>query len=283
MKKYRIGRSLAYRYAERLSRTRSMITGKLPTGSLIALSPCDHQHRAIFVYAEHEPEVTALLQRIICPGDVLFDVGANVGYYALLARDLGAKVHAFEPNPDVRALLERTLAWNDVGVTLDSRAVSRSSGQNLPFYISEPGNTGMSSLERPTDRQVDAQTITLDDYIADTGVSPDIVKLDVEGHQRAVLEGAAKLLSSRQCSFIVETETQSDVAPLEAHGYEPHYILNDGSLERLTWPLPSLSTFANLFFRSPGPSRAARGATRESPRAGPSVTELCSGSSARPP
>jgi FkbM family methyltransferase len=223
------------------------LVGRLATGSPIALSPHDHAHRAIFIYGEYEPEVTALLRRILAPGKVFFDLGANAGFFTLLARDLGAAVHAFEPNPEMRALLEQSLSLDSRGsVILNSEAMSRESGLTVRLYISEPGNSGMSSLERKTDRIVEVETLSLDDYVARTGAVPDVIKVDVEGHQKPVFEGGSHLLATGNPCLVVEARLKEHVAGLMGYGYKPSRILADGSTMALDFS--DLPKAENLFF-----------------------------------
>jgi FkbM family methyltransferase len=251
----RIGRSLGYRYGERLGRTRAVLVSRLDSGSEIVLSPRDRQHRHLFIYGSYEPEVAALLDRLLGPGKVFFDVGANAGYFALRARDHGAEVHAFEPSPDARALLGASLARDCRRITANPEAVSRESRRIMTFYVAGPGNTGMSSLERRTERSIDVTTIALDDYVERTGARPDVIKIDVEGHQLAVLAGASRLLSSGRTDLVVEITSSEQVEALAAHGYEAFRIGPDGSVERWDGRVPA-GGFTNLYFsrgaRAPG-------------------------------
>lgn len=248
MRGHRVGRSLAYRYGEYLGTRSKPLVGRLATGSHIVLSPHDHAHRAIFIYVDYEPEVTALLGRLLAPGKVFFDLGANAGFFTLLARDLGAMVHAFEPNPQIRALLEQSLSLDTRGsVIVNSEAVSRKSGSTVPFFISEPGNTGMSSLDRKTDRTVYVETLSLDDYVARTGAVPDLIKVDVEGHQDAVFEGGSRLLAKGNPCLIVEARLKQHVTRLMSHGYRASRILPDGTT-RLIDDFSGLKFAENLFF-----------------------------------
>jgi hypothetical protein len=60
----------------------------------------------------HESEDMAFVLHLLRPGDVFYDVGANVGSYTLLAATAGARVHAFEPSPPTAARLRRNVALN---------------------------------------------------------------------------------------------------------------------------------------------------------------------------
>jgi len=206
------------------------LVGDMPTGSRIALLSTDHQHRHIFFHAQHEPEVTALFERLVNRSAVVFDVGANVGYFSLLARDLGASVHSFEPNPFVRALLERSARLDDERLTILPYAVSDTLG-TVPLYLSDLRNTGMTSLVRQSAESVIVPLVTLDEYVTSSGVIPELVKIDVEGHEGAVLRGAEMLLCEYRPTLVVETTQKATVDWLSERGYMPQTIRSDGKLD----------------------------------------------------
>jgi FkbM family methyltransferase len=216
---YRIGEALGDR----------VLVGRTPGGSPMALSMRDHQHRSIYFYGDYEPEITELFQRLVTPGSTVYDVGANAGYFALLSGELGASVHAFEPNPAVRALLSRSVELGRGDITVVPCAVSGHAGK-LPLYVSGPGNTGRSGLMVERGTAVEVDVVTLDDYSERTGTRPQLVKIDVEGAEVGVLEGMGRLLADVKPTLIVELHvthgavehaTHNEVAELLARaGYE---------------------------------------------------------------
>lgn len=242
----RVARSVAYRLGELLADPPRVLIGETPTGSKIALLSSDHQHRGIFFHGQYDPGLTRLLQRRVEPGMVLFDVGANVGYFTLIARDLGAQVHAFEPNPRVRSLLTRTLQLDGSNVVLEPLAVSDRTG-TLPLYLSDGANTGKTSLERTTDSAVEVGLVTLDSYVAETGVVPDLVKIDVEGHQGAVLAGAERTMTDHMPTLIIETKDEAMIHRVESFGYQPFRIEPDGTLSPVT-ALSETRGWEDLYF-----------------------------------
>jgi FkbM family methyltransferase len=249
-RRFRLARSLGYRFGERLARTRRLLTLELPSGSTITLSSRDHQHRHLYVHEEYEPNITALFQRIVKPGWIVFDVGANAGYFSLLARDLGAEAHAFEPNPEVRALLELSLTFDRERVVVVPGAVSDESGARVSLYLSGPGNTGMTSLTRITDRSVTVETITLDEYVRTSGRIPNLVKIDVEGYEQAVLRGALRLLSEAKPLLVIEVTMQSTIDLLVERGYVAHKVKGDGSVHKGGGFEPGEAGYENLLFAS---------------------------------
>ncbi len=205
-----------------------VLVGETLGGSPIVLSMRDHQHRAIYFYGEHEPEIAALFRRLVAAGSTVFDVGANVGFFSLLSRELGASVHAFEPNPRVRGWLARSVSLGNGGVQVVAAACSDREG-TMPLYLSAPGNTGRTSLTVPTESRVEVDVVTLDAYAARTGARPDVVKIDVEGHEREVLAGASSLLASARPTVIVETSGTATLELMRERHYTAQRILADGS------------------------------------------------------
>jgi FkbM family methyltransferase len=242
----RLVRAGAYRLGEALGDR--VLVGTTLGGSQMALSMRDHQHRAIYFYGEYEPEITALFRNLVKPGSVVFDVGANAGYFSIISRELGATVHSFEPNPNVRALLTRSAGLGPAGsITIVPAACSDHAG-TMPLYLSEPGNTGLTSLIIPSERSVQVEVITLDEYVARTGVRPDLIKIDVEGHEREVLRGAAELLESGKPTVIAEAGSAETIELMESHGYEPRRILADGSIVTHDGELHAVGGYENICF-----------------------------------
>jgi FkbM family methyltransferase len=246
----RLVRAGAYRIGEALGDR--VLVGKTLGGSPMALSMRDHQHRAIFFSGEYEPGITALFRRLVAPGSVVFDVGANAGYFSILSRELGATVHAFEPNPNVRALLSRSVSLGDGGITVVPAACSDHPG-TMPLYLSEPGNTGMTSLIVPTERSVEVDVITLDGYVERTGARPSVMKVDVEGHEREVLAGAAALLEASRPTVIAEVGGAETIELMQDLGYSPTRILPDGSTHVHDGELHAVGGYENICFVAPLP------------------------------
>ena len=218
---YRLGNALGDR----------VLLGKTLGGSKMALSMQDSHHRRIYFYGEYEPATTALFRRLVTPGSTVFDVGANAGYFSLLSCQLGAVVRSFEPNPNVRAMLERSASLQSSDIEIVAAACSDHEG-TLPLYLSNPTNTGASSLTRPTANHVDVDLIALDDYARRTDARPDLIKIDVEGHEYEVLVGARGLLETIRPTVIAEvgeSKRGEVIGLMEGYRYAPHRIRPDGS------------------------------------------------------
>lgn len=147
------------------------------------------------VAEEYEPEVWRHLMSAVRPGDVVADVGAYIGLYTIaLAKRVGSagSVIAFEPNPASFNALREHLVLNSISdsVRLVQAAVGASEGR-APFEM----RWDQSHINRAAlgDSPDSVTCITLDGVIGDGHV--DVMKIDVEGYEEKVLEGAVGLLS----------------------------------------------------------------------------------------
>lgn len=250
-------RSLAYHLREALARDGERVVAELPTGSQIVLDPSDRYHAQILFFGELEGETTALFRRVARRGWTVLDVGANSGYFSLLARDLGGTgsvVRSFEPNPQVVELLQETVRRNGVGIAVEPKACGAEAGE-LPLHLgADSRNTGLATLSAAAakgDSTVSVSVVSLDDYCDEHGLAPDLVKIDVEGFEDQVLAGMRSLLRRRVPRHIVCEMSSAPGSPapgvvigeLEEFGYSAHHILADGTLE----PLAQVS-FENVCF-----------------------------------
>lgn len=154
-----------------------------------------------------EPELW-LVPRLLAGRSRAIDVGANRGVWSVqLARSARA-VEAFEPNPACVRELRRVVGGR---VRIHSVALSDHAGQATLRF--DPGNTGVATIERSNTltqnagirRIVEANVpvATLDSFgFDDVG----LIKIDVEGHEEAVLRGATQTLRTGRPSLVVETE-----------------------------------------------------------------------------
>ena len=159
----------------------------------------------------YEFEKQQLVVELVKPGKVFFDVGAHVGFYTLMASSLvgdGGKVIAFEPLPKNLNYLERHLALNtSKNVTLIKAAVSNHSGK---ARFQEAPSSSMGKLTEQGSLEVDL--VCLDELYSKQLIPvPDYMKIDVEGAEADVLNGARHLLT-----------TSHPLIFLATHGREIH-------------------------------------------------------------
>ena len=170
-------------------------------GHLLRVDPGDRplgeRLRRRGVWSEAE---TALYEKVVRAGDSVIDCGAHIGYFTtIFARRVGptGAVLAFEPEHRNRRLLEENIARNGYGnVTVIGSALSRESGRAMLSLAT--GNLGDHRLGRelPGRRSVAVTTTTLDAQLAEGARRPDFIKLDVQGSEPAVFDGAQAMLQA---------------------------------------------------------------------------------------
>jgi FkbM family methyltransferase len=153
--------------------------------------------RPMLVYGTWEPFETEVFLSLLEEGMRVADIGANIGYYALLAaRAVGhtGRVHAFEPAPKTYQLLCQNVKENGFrNVVTVRKAVANRSG-TAKLYLDR--NSGDSRLSSTLDREgsVEVEVATLDEYFAHSPPPIDVLKMDIEGSEPLALEGMADLL-----------------------------------------------------------------------------------------
>ena len=159
-----------------------------------------HQVSAIAAYA-NPPEWCEMRTRQahLRPNDLFVDVGANVGLYSLFAFDCGANVIAFEPDEESRARLQENADLNDARtIEIRSEAVADKSGEM--HFTQGRGLMNQLVLHEAVPSSVCVPPITLDEVIGERVVAG--LKVDVEGAERLVLEGATRALRSQRIKLI---------------------------------------------------------------------------------
>jgi FkbM family methyltransferase len=148
---------------------------------------------------------------LLCSKDqIAIDVGANQGIYTYYMAKFAKQVVAFEPNLDLLALLMKVANDN---VQLQSAALSNVHGDSIMRI--DPTNHGLSTIEQrndfhianpafaPVQRHVSTRTLDSFDF---TNVS--LIKIDVEGHEEAVIQGARQTIMQNKPVLIIESEDQ---------------------------------------------------------------------------
>jgi FkbM family methyltransferase len=196
------------------------------------------QIQRLTYFAIYDEDEIAFLRRTLREGDVFLDVGANVGYYSLVASQLvgPGMVHAFEPIPENRGVLRETVERNGIGnIVICPMAVGNSRG-TIGLYVGaeDLGNSGWASIVPAQRRRsvVFVNTVTLDAYIAAQGIQRvRLVKIDVEGSEPGVIAGMARLIDGDAAPDILcevnpwllgqqGLDSTSITKPLAAAGYE---------------------------------------------------------------
>lgn len=208
----------------------------------------DYTDAGYLVYESWEPANTAFFLKILMPGDVVIDGGANIGYFSFLAAvSCNARAIAIEPMTRNRASIERSIEKNSGAVLLVPKALGeRKEEVSLTYRYLNSGSGTIYGDFGATD-PVDAayifsetvETTTLDDLVAEHALTQvSVVKLDIQGGEIAALKGATRILKEGVVKhFLVEyTSSQGDVVReyLKQWRYHPHRITAEGTIVALS-------------------------------------------------
>jgi len=178
----------------------------------------------VHFFGNYEPEVRTQIKRWLAPGLTAVDVGANVGWHALLMASIvgpSGRVFAFEPNDSTRARLMAAIDGNRLSqIAVDPRAVSDRIGA-AGFQAPQAGQvwdgtgrlTGAPAEGGHTGPSVEC--ITLDAFVSERGIEKlALIKIDVEGWELSVLRGARRTLETLGPAIVFE--------------YDPAYVARCG-------------------------------------------------------
>jgi FkbM family methyltransferase len=174
-------------------------------GDRFWLTPSSYVDRCIIERGEFEERSTQVVNRLVEPGDVVLDVGANIGYYTvLMSRLVGAagRVICFEPTQHFRTVLERNVLENNCrNVEILPFGLS-DARRELEIFIGESS----ASLHTPGERGDRRERIALEtlDGISDRFERIDFIKIDVDGHEPAFLKGAWKTIDKHSPLILLE-------------------------------------------------------------------------------
>lgn len=199
---------ISLKRARRFGSTASERTLLTRPGFRITVRMDDWLGQHVYATGDYEPPTTALVQAVAGPGDVLVDIGGNIGYFTLLfAKQACAngRVYSFEPIPELRARLEENVRLNRFeNVAVSSFAASDRRGE-CSFFVGPQSHMGVSSLRRiaASSQTINVETRPLDDFDFG-GKSINLAKIDVEGAECAVLRGMRGILNNDHPDLIIE-------------------------------------------------------------------------------
>lgn len=134
------------------------------------------------------------------PSGVVLDIGANIGYYSLYVLPVVAAVHAFEPDPRPRAALERNLR-DHPNAHIHPQAVGRSNTKGV--FVSEP-HSELSHLSGNSAAGCEVDVVTVDSFVHANRLHVTGIKIDVEGWDIDVIEGALTTLETQAPLLLTE-------------------------------------------------------------------------------
>jgi FkbM family methyltransferase len=213
-----------------------------------------------------EPGETARIREWLRPGMTFLDVGANVGYFTLLAASRvgpGGSVHAIEPSPYAFNKLEQTVRSNGIGqVKLHRMGLSDAAGE-LTLYV-QPRDAGFHSPTmsaagggEPVRVPVERLDESLDEWNVEV---VDLMKMDVEGHESHVLRGAGDALASGRIRAVLCEFNEHWLRSQGSSSAEMYGLLTDaGFVDRDGSPRFGPDTFETRFLVHRSAPRPGKG------------------------
>ena len=204
--------------------------------------------RVLFVLGERELDHKWLMDNEVMPDDRVLDLGANIGYYAVMeAMKLSGSGHIYAVEPDPRnvRVLKKNIALNNFSSIIDFKqgAISNHNGTAM-FGLHKRTNLNSFNIldSKNTDvEQVEVEIIDFSDYLKEIG-GVDLVRMDVEGHELEILQSLSQMMLEdaklaprtiifeTHCYKIPELMAET-ISKLLELGYRAKYITSDDELK----------------------------------------------------
>src|ERR1700687_747256 len=205
-------------------------------GFKLYLPPDERQSH--FYLGTYEPELAEILRSELTPGSVFCDIGAHIGYFSMMGATLvkeSGMVYAFKPFPDSAAAIRQSIGLNGFhNIRLIEGALSGHAGDSQLYLGAQRGRHSLLPNEDPGNG-IAVKCFRLDSIL---DRAPDFAKIDAEGSELAILEGAGKCLPKK---MVIEYNREREqkarygwdefVSALSGYGYHNVKILNGSSNE----------------------------------------------------
>lgn len=215
----------------------------------------------LLVYGIREPLSTEFLMKLITEGDVVVDIGANIGYYALLEAKLvgnKGKVYAVEPVPYNFELLEKNIELNRCS---NIEAFQLAIGEkNASGTISITDKRNLSTMSQNTVQinranlidTVQVKVVTLDEFFKNRAY-PDFIRMDVEGYEVEIIEGMKDILAHNNPleifmeihSFIIRERGREMLRTLSRSGFAIKVAIWEPTLVKSSFLLDKMLNFVS--------------------------------------
>jgi FkbM family methyltransferase len=209
--------------------TRAVATGRLdhPRFDIEMVAESDIEVFRLGSCAK-EPETIAWIEGYIRPGDVFYDVGANIGFFTILgARLVGpqGRVVAFEPVPACARAVAHNIALNDfVHAEIREEAVGAAGGRARLLVVGEASWSHLASTGRHADvrDEIDVAVVAIDELVEAGAIPPpDVLKIDTEGAELQAIAGMRATIERHRPAIVCELHDTNArfVALMDELGY----------------------------------------------------------------
>ncbi len=228
-------------------------TKKIHNGLLMQLRLSDHIQRQIFWYGYYERDQVLCWESFVIADAVVADIGANAGYYSLVAsaKAYAGSVFSFEPDQRSVRQLKENIHLNKITNIHPIELAISSVTSEFPLYLAGSENTGMTGLRKPdtfTGSTESVQVIYLDEWVLLLGVERiDLIKMDIEGSEMEALKGMKEVLQSFRPVLFVEicqellsrfdARVEDIYTFLEGFSYQAYQIIAPHTIQRIQKPI----------------------------------------------
>ncbi len=206
--------------------------------------------KELILKGTREEEETKIIQGELKEGLTVIDIGANLGYYALIEASIvgkRGKVYAIEPSPINFEILNKNINVNGYSDIVETHCIAISNKKgSLKFYMTDGFNRctldPYASKQRPSmfSKTIDVETTTLDDFLKDKPPI-DFIRMDIEGYETKAIEGMTKTLSQtrKPLKLFIEfhypqsfEEADRTLRKLARLGFKPKIVLETQRTKR---------------------------------------------------
>lgn len=179
---------------------------RLPTGEWMTLPICDRfASEAFITQGDVDWGSEALLFSLLNREGVFLDVGAHIGYYTLYVLPRVLEAYSFEPNTRVRALLEKNVSGKG-NVSVLPWAVGAKQGRARFTMERHSAFSHLSTEDEDFGDQIVVDVVTIDEFVRLGGLPVEAIKIDAEGHDTEVIQGALHVLAEQQPLVLTEAK-----------------------------------------------------------------------------
>ncbi|WP_405849185.1 FkbM family methyltransferase [Streptomyces niveus] len=215
-------------------------------GARFAVDTQDLIQRYLYMFGVWEPHMTRWLQKRLRPGDTFIDVGANIGYYSVLASQLvgdGGRVVAIEASPVFHQKLQQQVRLNNCGNVRALNGAVSDERKMLTFVLASSANMGANSIvpyDGPAESSFEIEALPLPEILTAAEIaSVRVIKIDVEGAEGPVVRGLAPMLDKLRPDAEITVEVTPDrmtqlgdsaeelLATMRDHGFHVYRLAND--------------------------------------------------------